>query len=140
MEQEDKIIRFSVSLPEHLLDELDDMIKDRNYASRSEFTRDLIREKIVKYSWLNDNEDLVGVLTIIYDHHQGELMGGKMAIEHDSMVNIVCTNHIHMDHHNCLETMVLKGIARDIEEFSNNISGLKGVKFAKLVKAAVPKY
>lgn len=140
MNKEDRIIRFSISLPEQLLSELDKMIYARNYASRSEFTRDLIREKIVKDSWSHENEELIGVLTIIYDHHQGELMSRKMNIEHDANVNIICTNHIHVDHHNCLENMVLKGFANDIEKFSDSIAGLKGVKFSKLVRAAVPKH
>ncbi|KAB0612932.1 nickel-responsive transcriptional regulator NikR [Campylobacter hyointestinalis] len=140
MDKEDKIIRFSVSLPEELLGELDKMIKTKNYASRSEFTRDLIREKIVQDSWSNEKEDLIGVLSIVYDHHQSGLMTKKMSIEHDANVNIICTNHIHIDHHNCLENMVLKGKAKEVEIFSDRIAGLKGVKFSKLARVAVPKH
>lgn len=136
----DKIIRFSVSLPQKLLDEFDLMIKNQDYASRSEFTRDLIRQKLVEECWENDDSELIGVFTIIYDHHEGELMRRKMMIEHNTKVCIICTNHIHIDHYNCLENMTLRGRADLIEEFSQKISGLKGVKFAKLVRAGVPEH
>ncbi|QKG29274.1 MULTISPECIES: nickel-responsive transcriptional regulator NikR [unclassified Campylobacter] len=134
----DEIIRFSVSLPKQLLDELDKKVSSQGYASRSEFTRDLIREKIISDSWKNADEDLIGVLTLIYTHHQNDLVVKMMNIEHDACVEITCTTHIHIDHYNCLETLILRGKAAQIEEFSAKIAGLKGVKFAKLTKAAVP--
>ncbi|MDO5045812.1 nickel-responsive transcriptional regulator NikR [Campylobacter sp.] len=134
----DEIIRFSVSLPKQLLDELDKKVNSQGYASRSEFTRDLIREKIISDSWKNAEEELIGVLTLIYTHHQNDLVMKMMSIEHDADVNIACTTHIHIDHSNCLETLVLRGKAACIERFCEKISGLKGVKFAKLTKAAIP--
>ncbi|EJP74549.1 MULTISPECIES: nickel-responsive transcriptional regulator NikR [Campylobacter] len=136
----DNIIRFSVSLPSQLLDELDKKVGEQGYASRSEFTRDLIREKIVNDSWKDAKEELIGVLTLIYVHHQNDLINKMMDIEHDADVTIICTNHVHVDHHNCLETITLRGEAAKIEHFSDRIAGLKGVKFAKLTKAAVPKF
>ncbi|WP_169767415.1 nickel-responsive transcriptional regulator NikR [Campylobacter curvus] len=136
----DNIIRFSVSLPSQLLDELDKKVGEQGYASRSEFTRDLIREKIVNDSWKDAKEELIGVLTLIYVHHQNDLINKMMDIEHDADVTIICTNHVHVDHHNCLETITLRGEAAKIEYFSDRIAGLKGVKFAKLTKAAVPKF
>ncbi|MBE2984283.1 nickel-responsive transcriptional regulator NikR [Campylobacter sp. RM9344] len=134
----DEIIRFSVSLPKSLLDELDKKIAEQGYASRSELTRDLIREKMVKDSWETSSGELVGVLTVIYTHHQNELVVKMLELEHDADIKIVCTTHIHIDHHNCLETLVLRGEADKIKRFSDRISGLKGVKFAELTKAAVP--
>ena len=135
----ENIIRFSVSLPKQLLDELDSKISAQGYASRSEFTRDLIREKIVNDSWKDADEDLIGVLTLIYLHHQNDLVVKMMDIEHKANLNIVCTTHIHIDHNNCLETLILRGKAGIIEKFSEKIGGLKGVKFSKLTKAAVPR-
>ena len=134
----ENIIRFSVSLPKQLLDELDSKISAQGYASRSEFTRDLIREKIVNDSW-KEEEDLIGVLTLVYLHHQNDLVVKMMDIEHRANLNIVCTTHIHIDHNNCLETLILRGKAGIIEKFSEKIGGLKGVKFSKLTKAAVPR-
>ena len=135
----ENIIRFSVSLPKQLLDELDSKIISQGYASRSEFTRDLIREKMVQDSWKNEDEELLGVLTLIYSHHQNDLISKMMDFEHDADINISCTTHVHIDHDNCLETLVLRGKAKNIEKFSEKIGGLKGVKFSKLTKAAVPR-
>ena len=135
----ENIIRFSVSLPKQLLDELDSKIISQGYASRSEFTRDLIREKMVQDSWKNEDEELLGVLTLIYSHHQNDLISKMMSFEHDADINISCTTHVHIDHNNCLETLVLRGKAKNIEKFSEKIGGLKGVKFSKLTKAAVPR-
>lgn len=134
----DSIIRFSISLPKQLLDELDNKIGSQGYASRSEFTRDLIREKIVQDSWKNGDDELIGVLTLIYTHRQNDLIVKMMGIEHDANVDIVCTTHIHVNRDNCLETLVLRGKARNIENLADKIGGLKGVKFSKLTKAAVP--
>lgn len=135
----EKIIRFSVSLPEGLLNELDKRVEELNYSSRSEFTRDLIREKIVKDEWENESENLVGILTVVYSHHQNDLISKMMELEHHSDVDVVCTTHIHMDHENCLETIIIKGQAKKIENLSTKISGLKGVKFSNLTKAGVVK-
>ncbi len=134
----DSIIRFSISLPKQLLDELDNKIGSQGYASRSEFTRDLIREKIVQDSWKNGDDELIGVLTLIYTHRQNDLIVKMMGIEHDANVDIVCTTHIHVNRDNCLETLVLRGKARNIENLADKIGGLKGVKFSKLTKAAIP--
>lgn len=132
------IIRFSVSLPKQLLNELDNKVSTQGYASRSEFTRDLIRDKIVRDSWEMGDGDLIGVLSIIYDHHQNELLNKMTRLQHDSEIEVVCSTHVHIDHHNCLEIIVLKGQANGIRSFSDKIAGLKGVKFAELTRAAVP--
>ena len=136
----DEILRYSISLPAPLLKELDALVKAQNYASRSEFTRDIIREYLGRKSWSDSSSEATAVLVISYDHHEGELLMRKMRLEHASKVEIICTNHIHIDHHNCLETLILRGVVRDIEEFSANIKGLKGVKFSQLVRASVPKF
>ncbi|WP_169764224.1 nickel-responsive transcriptional regulator NikR [Campylobacter mucosalis] len=134
----DDIIRFSVSLPKSLLDELDKKILEQGYASRSELTRDLIREKMVKDSWSHQDVELIGVLTIIYTHHQSDLVVKMLELEHDANIDIICTTHVHIDHHNCLETLVLRGKTERIKTFSERIGGLKGVKFCELTRAAVP--
>lgn len=136
----DEILRYSISLPAPLLKELDELVKAQNYASRSEFTRDIIREYLGRESWRDENAVATAVLVISYDHHEGELLMRKMRLEHDSPVEIICTNHVHIDHHNCLETLILRGVVREIEDFSAKIKGLKGVKFSELVRASVPKF
>ncbi|MGP1450043.1 MAG: nickel-responsive transcriptional regulator NikR [Wolinella sp.] len=131
----EKIIRFSVSLPENLLTELDSRVVNGSYSSRSELVRDLIREKIVDDTWEAGEGEVVGVLTIVYDHHQRELAQRMIQIQHDSLAKILCTTHVHIDHHNCIETILFRGLAHDIEVLAGEIGGLRGVQFAKLTKA-----
>lgn len=131
----EKIERISVSLPKSILDVLDKEVIEKNYSSRSEYIRDLIREKDIDENW-DKKEDAYGVLVIIYDHHKKELSQKMLDIQHNTLVNIVCSTHIHIDHHNCLEVIILRGLPKSIVEISNYISGLNGVKFAKLVKTA----
>ncbi|RDU62610.1 nickel-responsive transcriptional regulator NikR [Helicobacter didelphidarum] len=137
----DSIIRFSVSLPATLLEELDYKITQNGYTSRSELVRDMIREKIVDEKWEKGEgegtEEYLGVLVIIYDHHQNGLNQKMNKIQHESeSVEVLCTTHIHIDHHNCLETLILCGNQPGIEKISIEIAGLLGVKFAKLTRTA----
>lgn len=132
----EEIIRFTVSLPRSLLDALDERVIGRGYASRSEFVRDFIRERIVEDVWAQGAEEVVGVLTIIYDHHQRELTQRMIDIQHSDQVHVLCTTHVHMDHHNCLETIIIQGQPPEIERIAIEIGGLKGVRFAKLTRAS----
>jgi len=135
---DNSVIRFSVSLPEKLLVELDKKVNEQGYASRSEYTRDLIRERIVKDSWKEDNSEVIGVLTMIYTHGQNDLVDRILTIQHEAEIKIMCNTHVHIDHDNCLETVMIQGSVSKIKDFSQKIGGLKGVKFSKLVEAAIP--
>ncbi len=135
---DNNVIRFSVSLPEKLLVELDKKVNEQGYASRSEYTRDLIRERIVKDSWKEDNTQVIGVLTMIYTHNQNDLVDRILTIQHDAKIKIMCNTHVHVDHDNCLETIMIEGAVSEIKDFAQKIGGLKGVKFSKLVEAAIP--
>jgi len=128
-------VRFCVSMPRNLLEELDKRIIKKGYSSRSELVRDLIRELLVEDKWL-EGEEVIGVLTLIYDHHQKELTQKMLSIQHHFHMKVLCSMHIHLDYHNCLEVIVLRGKPSDIEELSISIGGLKGVKFAKLTKTS----
>lgn len=128
-------IRFSVSLPGTLLDELDRRVTSRGYPSRSELVRDMIRERLVEDAW-EAGEEVAGVLSIIYDHHQRELAQRLIDIQHNVHVHVLCSTHVHLDHHNCLETIILRGHPPEIERIATEIGGLKGVKFAKLTRTA----
>ncbi|WP_120861084.1 nickel-responsive transcriptional regulator NikR [Helicobacter pylori] len=137
--KDDSIIRFSVSLQQNLLDELDNRIIKNGYSSRSELVRDMIREKLVEDNWAEDNPNdgnKIAVLVVIYDHHQRELNQRMIDIQHTSGTHVLCTTHIHMDAHNCLETIILKGGSVEIQRLQLEIGGLRGVKFAKLTKAS----
>lgn len=132
----DVTIRFSVSLPKPLLDELDDRVVNKGYASRSELVRDLIRERIVVETWERGDSEVAGVLTIVYDHHQRDLTQHILDIQHRQYVHVVATTHVHMDHHNCLETIIIRGKPSEIERLSLEIGGLRGVRFSALTRAS----
>lgn len=140
MSEKEKVVRFSVSLPSELFVEFDKRVEALDYSSRSEYVRDLIREKIVQDEWnTGSKEKMLGVLCIAYSHHQSDLVMQMLELEHHAKVEIICTNHLHVDHENCMESINLRGTADEIEKFSAKIAGLKGVKFAKLTKVAITK-
>ena len=138
------IIRFSVSLPQNLLEHLDERLTRKGYSSRSELVRDMIRDKLNEDTWSGEDTESgngmgVAVLNIVYDHHQRELSQRMIDIQHSSThakgLEILCTTHVHLDHHNCLESIMLRGDKQCIESFGIEIGGLRGVKFAKLTRA-----
>ncbi|MGP1506411.1 MAG: nickel-responsive transcriptional regulator NikR [Campylobacter sp.] len=134
----ENIIRFSISLPQNLLEILDSKVSTQEYASRSEFIRDLIRSKIIKDKWEKFEGELTGVLTILYDHHQTDLLYNKTELEHHAKIKVICTTHVHIDHNHCLETLFLQGHGADIMEFKNQIAGMKNVQFAQIAQVALP--
>jgi len=135
---EDLTRRFTVSLPAPLLEELDRRIGRQGYHSRSELVRDLIRGQLVHDAWQQESGEVHGVLTICYDHHQRELKDRLHRIQHDRYVQILCNTHVHLDHDNCLETIILRGTPGEIDKLALQIQGLRGVLFANLTRAAVP--
>ena len=121
------LYRFGVSLEKELIDEFDRNITSKNYKNRSEAIRDLIRADIVKKQWLCDNE-VAGAVTMSYDHHKRELVNKLMDIQHDFQALVISNLHIHIDHHNCLEIIAVKGKARDVEKLASMLKAQVGVK------------
>jgi CopG family nickel-responsive transcriptional regulator len=136
MARKERTIRFTVSLPERLLAELDRRVSRHGYPSRSECVRDLIREDVVEEKWRDAREDVVGVLTIAYDHHQRQLAQKLIDIQHNRLVNVLCATHVHLDHDNCLEAIIIQGKPNEIEKITSQIAALRGVKFARLSRAS----
>ena len=133
--KDQKVIRFSVSLEPSLLEALDTRFIKQGYASRSELVRDLIRQKLVQEQWEDEKSIQNGVLVIVYDHHQRELNQKIIDIQHQAKgVEILCTTHVHIDSHNCLETIIVRGLSHKIAQFELELSGLRGVKFSKLTR------
>lgn len=125
--------RISISLPEKLLEEFDEIIEKRGYVSRSEAIRDSIRDYIIKHKWIHSLEgERAGTITIIYDHHSPDLMEKITTIQHDYGDIIVATLHMHLDHDNCMEVILIKGDAKKIRELTDKLTALKGVKQTKL--------
>ncbi len=129
----EKITRFGVSIEPELLKKFDRVIKKKGYYNRSEAIRDIIRENILKVDTLNLDLEAVGTLTMIYDHHEGTLTNKLLDLQHNHFNEILSTTHIHIDHHNCLEVLVLKGKTGNIKKLADNIKALKGIKHGELV-------
>jgi CopG family nickel-responsive transcriptional regulator len=129
----EKITRFGVSIEPELLKKFDKIIKKEGYTNRSEAIRDLIRKNIIFEQKKDANEKAIGTLTMIYDHHAGNLTNKLLAIQHDHTNEILTTTHVHIDHHNCLEVLVLKGKIGSIQKLADNIKSLKGIKHGELV-------
>jgi CopG family nickel-responsive transcriptional regulator len=129
----EKIKRFGVSIEPDLLNKFDKAIKKKGYTNRSEAIRDIIRKDIITEKNKNPNLESIGTLTIIYDHHAGNLTNRLLDLQHDHTKEILSTTHIHIDHHNCLEVLVLKGKTGNIQKLADNIKSLKGIKHGELV-------
>lgn len=135
MKKSNTHVRFSVSVPEDLLEFLDETLLSRGYASRSEFVRDLIRKEIIEEKW-ERGEEVMGVLVIIYDHHRRGLSEKLIHIQHSEFYNVISSLHIHLSHRDCLEVIVIRGKGKEIEKLYREMEGLEGVKFAKMVRLA----
>ncbi|MGI6657551.1 MAG: nickel-responsive transcriptional regulator NikR [Desulfobulbus sp.] len=124
--------RFSISLDDQLLDRFDAYIHARGYSNRSEAVRDLIRRELVGEEW-EHNEEVVGVVTLVYNHHQPQVQEKLTALQHQYHHQITSTTHVHMDHDNCLEVTIVKGRAFTIRELAEQLIALRGVKNGNLI-------
>jgi len=129
----EKITRFGVSIEPGLLTKFDKIIKKRGYTNRSEAIRDLVRRDLIREENKDPNAESIGTLTMIYDHHTGNLTNKLLNLQHDHTKEILSTTHIHIDHNNCLEVLVLKGKTGKIQKLADNIRSLKGIKHGELV-------
>jgi CopG family nickel-responsive transcriptional regulator len=125
------LFRFGVSLDKSLLDKFDRYIRERNYSNRSEAFRDLIRQELIKKEW-DEGDDVAGAITLIYDHHRRDLLGKITDLQHDYQKVIISTQHIHLDHDNCLEIVAVRGQPREVTKLSDMMKSIKGVKHCTL--------
>jgi len=126
---EERAVRFTVSLPARLMRTLDKLRVGRRYGNRSEFVRDLLRGELVKEEWAALPGETVGVLTLVYDHET------HADIQHHGFRSITASLHVHLDEHSCLEVIALRGSARRIRAIANQLLSVKGVRYGQLVPA-----
>ncbi len=119
--------RFSISLAEDLLEKFDRYCDWHGYNNRSEAIRDLIRKSLVKEEWQSDSQ-VVGVVTLVYDHHKSQLQEKITEVQHNYYKIITSTTHVHMDHNNCLEVTILHGKASEVKKMARSLMTLRGVK------------
>jgi len=124
--------RFGVSIETGLLKRFDKLIKGKGYGNRSEALRDLIRDHLVQEEWNLGTKKTVGTITLVYDHHTRELADNLTHLQHDHFESVIASMHVHMDEHNCLEVLVVKGQGTQIKKLADRLIGTRGVKHGKL--------
>ena len=132
-------IRFGISADSRLLNKFDGMIAEKGYANRSEAVRDLIRNQLVEFAWSKKKDEMVGTITIVYGHEFKELIERLTEIQHHNHTNIISSMHVHLDGHNCVEVLVVKGTSEKIKAISDKLTGTKGVKHGKLTMSTTGK-
>ena len=136
-----ELVRFSVAVPEELLIQFDNLVARRGLAkNRSEVIRDLVRDALVNEEWEDPLQEIVGTLTIVFNHHASDLQNKLDHIQHTHHENIISAMHIHLDAHNCLEVIVLRGRSDEIRLLAESILGVKGVKHGQLATTTTGRY
>ena len=128
--------RFGVSLEDNLLDELDDLVKSHKLPNRSQAIRYLIRRNLTKEQW-ETNRIVSGCVVLVYDHNKRDLLNKAVEIQHHYQNLVLSSQHVHLDHNNCLETIILKGKAQDLQELAERLIGLKGMKQGDVVMSTL---
>jgi CopG family nickel-responsive transcriptional regulator len=126
-----ELVRFGVSLEKSLLDRFDLLIREKQYTNRSEALRDLIRRELVQREW-QGGSDVAGAITLMYDHHKRDVMSKVTDTQHAFQEVIISTQHIHLDHHNCLEIVAARGKAEEVRKLTDALRSIKGVRHATL--------
>ncbi|MBU1966494.1 MAG: nickel-responsive transcriptional regulator NikR [Proteobacteria bacterium] len=126
-----ELVRFGVSLEKTLLDGFDVLIRAKQYINRSEALRDLIRRELVEREW-QGGRDVAGAITLIYGHHKRDVLARVTDTQHEFQEVIISTQHIHLDHHNCLEIVAARGNAEEVQRLADALRSIKGVRHATL--------
>ncbi len=127
-----KVKRFGVSLEEDLLNDLDKLVEEQNFPNRSQAIRYLIKKNLIEDEW-EGNEEVAGAIVLVYDHHKRNLQNVSTEVQHDYHHLILAVQHVHLNHDNCLETITVRGKAKDLIKLSNDLIAIKGIKHGQLV-------
>ncbi len=134
-----EIIRFGVSIDSQLIKKFDALIGRKGYTTRSEAIRDMIRDSLVEQEWGADDQETVATITLVYNHHTRELDHALTDMQHKSFHQIISALHVHLDAHNCLEVLVVKGKSSEIRKIADRLIGTRGVKHGKLTTTTTGK-
>jgi CopG family nickel-responsive transcriptional regulator len=122
--------RFGVSMEDELLTSFDRLIARKGYSSRSEAIRDLVRRELVEEEWTDPAAEVIGTVTLVYDH---ELTAALTGAQHEHHCEIVCTTHVHVDATNCIEVVVVRGGSAEVRHIAETLISRRGVKHGQLV-------
>lgn len=134
-----RVERFSVTIPRELLRALDRLVKQSKYKTRSEAIRDLIRARLVQVQWKSPRAEVVGIVSIVYDHHKREVTDKLVDLQHGFLQEIISVTHIHLDHDNCLEVIILRGKTSRVNQIANLLTSTVGVKHGGLLMSTTGK-
>ncbi len=135
-----KVSRIGVSLPKNLLEKFDAMTDGMGYANRSEAIRDAIRDYMLKNELRDETGERVGIVTLIYDHHIRHVTDVLTDLQHDYTTEIQSSMHFHLDKHNCMEIIIVKGNAKIIKEIKDKLTAVAGVKQSDMIITGVVEY
>lgn len=133
------LVRTGLSLERDLLESFDKAIGRKGYLNRSEAIRDLIRQYLVEEA-AGENKVVVGTLTMVYEHHRPNLSEKLVSAQHHAASKVLAATHVHLDHHNCLEVVIMKGHSDELKQVAHQMLSLRGVKHGKLVITTTGKY
>lgn len=134
-----ELVRFGVSMEKKLLEDFDELIFRKGYANRSEAVRDLVRAHLVQEQWGTEKKEMVGTITLVYDHHIRGLLDTLTDLQHHSHDMIRSTMHLHLDEGNCLEILAVKGTVDKIKAIADKLISIRGVKHGKLTMTTTGK-
>lgn len=130
------VARIGISISEKLLKEFDDLIGRRGYSTRSEAFRDMVRNELVNEISASTDTEICGTVTLIYDHHASRISERLTQLQHDHHGVIVSAVHVHLDHDNCMEAILVRGLSSRVRELANNLIAIKGVKHGRFTLTA----
>ena len=126
--ESEKLVRFSITVPEGLLSEFESSYYAENRENRSEAVRNLMRSYVSGERWRCSGGEVCATVTIVYDHHLPEVTHNLTSAQHDSGNVIICSTHVHLNHFTCLECIITKGLAQDIQHFIDSLRKIRGIK------------
>jgi len=135
------LARFGVAMDADLLARFDELVARRGTGvNRSEAVRDLVRDALVDAEWEDSDEEIVGTITMVFDHHGSDLSDKLDALQHAHHERVVSSMHVHLDAHNCLEVIVVRGTSAQVRAIAESLLGTKGVKHGKLVSTTTGRH
>lgn len=137
--KKEHVVRFGISLPRELAKQLDRMVREKGYDNRSLAVSDMVRAELVEHRRGFGDAEIAGTITLLYDHHKQHVQETLTGIQHDHHDCIIATLHVHLDHHNCLEVLAVKGRATDVKKIADALIAAKGVKHGKLTVTSTGK-
>jgi len=130
------LCRIGVALPSELLEKFDRLIEGRGYTNRSEAFRDLIRNELVQEVWQSSDSEVIGTVTLVYNHHANQVSDRLTELQHKYHAAIMSSLHVHLDHDNCLEVILVRGKAAIVQSLANSLIATKGVKHGRFTGTA----